>query len=569
MLHKKYFFVLFVLLVAAFNFYFFSTYQVQTKELQAIKLGTSVKPEDVVIYLRTSHSNGIDFSKPILHSVEGDNLRFDVTGLPFRTFRIYFGREHETAIADSIQLIYKEGKRDLEFKELNFEWIQTKQRSKTSITFSNDLNGFLEYYKEGVSTFEFILCELLCVLLSAIASMVFVCGLPASLTLIFKRENFKQAGIVLFLISVFLPHPLFNVAFIVSFAMLLYKPDIKNIFASKVAILFMAYFTLFFFNNLFFSSPFNTMRIETYIPVLLIPLYFGIAPKTNYLRYFPVVALIIGMFLIIMASIDAFIHHQLIYFSFDAFTKYIHPVYLSYMLLFALIYIEMDLENEYDKRIFLPVIMATLIFCASKLIIVITILFYMIRWVKRKPVYVMALTVVFILMILFFGPIKKRFNDVMDLKSYSVLKENPIQNEHDKRLNGITLRLIIWQETVNSISGIKELLFGNGVDQRSDKELENSFKNRGLSLRHTHYDPHNQFLTSFYHMGFLGLGILLIICFYSLRTGIFHKDQLIIYASLLFIFAMITESVLERVTGIYFFCSLLILLVQKYTAHKE
>jgi O-antigen ligase len=557
-------FVLFLLYITGFGIYFFTTYEIRTKKIEKICLQTNIDPIDMLIYVKTDHSNGIDFSKPIKPDVVEEGLVFDVHDLNPTGYRIYIGKSYDFAEIKNLKLVNGSGIEDVSQKDLVNEWIYVKEGDNIRTQFSNEANGFFEYKRSYVSLLKFICCLLLGFITSFGATLLALYAWGPGIQTHFSRDKLKQASVAVFLISIFLPHPLFNVAFILSFAMLLYKAELKGLLKNPVAILLIIYFLVFILNNLCFSESFSKKRLETYIPLLLLPFYFSIAPKENYLRYLPMAAFMIGLLLILLSLVDTYICGHLSYFSFDGFTKYVHPVYFSYLILFALIYIELDTANEYNKRVYIPVLMAVLLFSSSKLIIILTLIFYLIRFLRKKPAYAIGLAALFIMGILIIEPIKKRFAELSDMGSLSVLKEDALK-EKDRRLNAFTLRLIIWQQTLRSVSGAKEIIVGNGVDQASDKKLESSFQKRGLNMRHSHYDPHNQFLSTFFHMGLGGLSILVFLCLYILYVGFKCKDQLVIYTALLFIFAMITESVLERVVGIYFFASIMILLQNRMT----
>jgi O-antigen ligase len=203
--------------------------------------------------------------------------------------------------------------------------------------------------------------------------------------------------------------------------------------------------------------------------------------------------------------------------------------------------------------------------CGSKLIISLTVLFYAFQFVKKRAYLGYIFIGVIIVSILLFSPTKKRFQEVFDLKSLSVLKENPVPSIRDSRLNGLTLRLIIWQESLNSLKNSRDFFFGKGVDKAADKVLEDRLSQRGLAVGHTKYDPHNQFIATYYKMGFIGFMVLVGICIYYFYLAIRKRSSLLLYSIVLFSAAMFTESVLQRVVGIYFFICILLLLSEPLT----
>ena len=113
------------------------------------------------------------------------------------------------------------------------------------------------------------------------------------------------------------------------------------------------------------------------------------------------------------------------------------------------------------------------------------------------------------------------------------------------------------------------MLFGIGTALESSNVLTNRLEKRGLEKGHTKYDPHNQYITTVYKTGVLGLLMLLLICFYTLLNAIKTKNKLAFYTIIMFIVAMMAESLLQRVVGIYFFtCILLLLSSLKFSSNN-
>ena len=162
-------------------------------------------------------------------------------------------------------------------------------------------------------------------------------------------------------------------------------------------------------------------------------------------------------------------------------------------------------------------------------------------------------------LVLVFKPFRTRLFNVLNTSSLSILQETKINDQTDERLNGLTLRIILWQESLNSVDQIKEIIFGKGFDQSANDELKTRLINRGIR-KHNNLDPHNQFITTFYKMGLIGLGMLLFLFYYLIRVSLKQKDIILFSVTVMFIIAAFFESYLQRVVGIYFFVSLILLL---------
>ena len=87
-----------------------------------------------------------------------------------------------------------------------------------------------------------------------------------------------------------------------------------------------------------------------------------------------------------------------------------------------------------------------------------------------------------------------------------------------------------------------------------------SLKKLGLN-QHQNYNPHNQYVDTFWRTGILGLILLIMIPLYSLRWAIKNKEVVLIQFSALMLVVMLTESIFGRVRGIYFFTLVIVLLI--------
>ena len=121
------------------------------------------------------------------------------------------------------------------------------------------------------------------------------------------------------------------------------------------------------------------------------------------------------------------------------------------------------------------------------------------------------------------------------------------------------MRLILWRETLATMNGFDYLL-GKGVTRATNKTLENRLDNLGMR-RHLTFNPHNQYIDTFWRTGIIGLVLLISIPIYSLLIGIKRKDKLIILFSFFMIAVMFSESIFGRVRGIYFFTTILLVLI--------
>jgi hypothetical protein len=162
-----------------------------------------------------------------------------------------------------------------------------------------------------------------------------------------------------------------------------------------------------------------------------------------------------------------------------------------------------------------------------------------------------------LMVLLLFSPVRKNFGLVANPRDWSVLSEAHINNPADKRLNGFTLRVILWQENLR-VENVGQLIFGNGIGSEGNAVLEANLQKRGLT-NHLWYNAHNQYLTTFFHTGILGLAALVSIVLYSIWSGYKSRDRVLLFFSVVMALAMMSESVFERVSGAVFFSLILLL----------
>ena len=83
---------------------------------------------------------------------------------------------------------------------------------------------------------------------------------------------------------------------------------------------------------------------------------------------------------------------------------------------------------------------------------------------------------------------------------------------------------------------------------------------RGLKS-HSDYMSHNQYVETFMKSGLIGLISLLSIIVYCFYISIKRKNKMLLVISFILCCSMLTESVFERVTGIYFFSTVILLIL--------
>jgi hypothetical protein len=555
----------FLLLILGMNAYVFSKYTPGQTSVDRITFSSNLTANELLVYVSRDNGSSIDFTYPFSPQVVDGKFVFDLSGNTIRNFRIYIASKADSVRINNIEWSHAGIKEPLSLNRFKTDKLNKKREG----LFSSEINSYLELKRSVITVPELIKTEALILVLCALFCILSVYIFNQYLVAYFKPFDLRVAGVCIYILSVFLPLPYFNIAFILSFAIIVKDFNYKSFLSNKVSLLFLLYFLWFMINNAVVSKEFNSKLMETMLPFFFFPFYVACLPKGKFLTVFPVSAFIFSLCFFTGSLIDFCIYRNINYFSFDAFTKYLHPVYFSYLLLFSLIYMEVQKDCVFNKRLFIPVFAIAMLCCGSKLIILLTVLFFASRFFRKKAWLGYAFLAIICCAVLLFSPTRKRFQEVINMNSLSILKENPIASKQDPRLTGLTLRLIIWQESLATFTGFKDILLGQGVDQAAGKLLEDRLASRQVEAGHIRYDPHNQYITTFYKLGLLGLSCLVLICFYSLKLSVSKHKILLTFTILLFIIVMFTESVLQRATGIYFFLTIILLQTGTFTINPS
>lgn len=177
--------------------------------------------------------------------------------------------------------------------------------------------------------------------------------------------------------------------------------------------------------------------------------------------------------------------------------------------------------------------------------LIIFLFLYAIRIHKRIIYFLVVGVLVIITSVIYFSPIlKTRLTEVVNEKNQeNALDQNPTLGTP---LNGIALRRALW---VCAVDVIKENLWiGVGSGDGQD-ELQKSYQKREFvfAANYNRFNAHNQYLQVAINFGLIGLVIWIASfgwLFYQFKT-----NWLFISALGLFLFSMLTESMLETNKG--------------------
>ena len=367
----------------------------------------------------------------------------------------------------------------------------------------------------------------------------------------------------------FIPRPINNIVLIGSVLLLIANYSWAKFSSNKLNLMLVGYFILLMLNDIFISkSGFHDFRAtESNLSFLIIPIYLSCVRNYKLLISLGISAIFLGIGFLFTSIINVSIFHNSFYLSFSEFTKYLHPVHYSYLVSFSIFYIHFKLKLDNKMKFLIQIMLFTfLILSGSKLMLIISGLLYMLLiFNNKKALVVVAIGLMFLTI---FSPIKERFKEICDFDAISIISENYINNPNDTRVNGLTLRLLLWQESTRSLDNINEILFGLGVDKGTNEILRENLVNRGLT-NYLKYSTHNQFINTYMRAGLIGLIFLLSWLGYVYALAFKFKSKLLLITILLFTFAMFTESVLQWSLGITFFVTILLTLINSEISNED
>jgi len=544
---------------AAVFFYLHIGYQRLGDGISSIKIILS-KPmleDEPIVYITDSAQVNPDFKRTFFsHSVSDSTLLIDLgKETHLRQFRIYFQRPIENVEIKSVWLQSKEGEWKLDLRELRSEDILTIEQNAQILIFTVLSNKGYSYFESSrfyyptdfplISIATVVAVLLLCSLIlffSKIELFSFISSIPLS-----------EFTVFIFIFSIFLPQRYFNISLVVSALLLIKNFRFQYFLSNRINLYIISFYAIILINFFIVSPDYNFKAIEKYTMFLVLPVYASCIRNSKLVILFFFTALIIGIGLLFGALIDISIFRNPEIVSFEHFTRTIHPVYYSYLVAFSILYIQLNVFVRH-KYIIQSILILLLVLSGSKLILFVSLLWFV--FAVSKSVRLVIVPVIILTLVLF-TPLRERYGSIINFKDLNVITEDHVQDPNDLRLNGFTLRVILWQESLKSV---KNLFFGNGVSSSGGKSLELNLKKRGLT-NHLEYNAHNQYVTAIYKTGIIGFILLFAILIYSIKWGVETKNATLVIFTVLMSFAMLSESIFERVSGIAFFCMVMLLLI--------
>ena len=221
--------------------------------------------------------------------------------------------------------------------------------------------------------------------------------------------------------------------------------------------------------------------------------------------------------------------------------------------------------------IFVIVIHGFLQSLSGTLFLLIAIFISLLIWLRnkiRRPIFYSIIILMPLIGFIVINSIPSIQNDWKDASSniieYSKNPKSFVENR-EQTLSSSSVRIILWTAAFQIFYKHPFGVGTGNMDEFMEKEL---IILKQKELTEQNFNPHNQFLQTAVEIGFFGLLVFFAILFSSIYFGLKYKNYLLIIISSNLIFNSLFESMLQRQSGIIFYCFWLCLLSLYLFTHQ-
>lgn len=330
----------------------------------------------------------------------------------------------------------------------------------------------------------------------------------------------------------------------------------------KLSSLFSILFLSIFYTGSFY---FPVDKIETSLSLFIIPLSFYLigsnSIRNSHNRLF-IESFILSTTILSIASICYYYFNNLFkndYFKVNSFRKLIleipivndHPIYISlYLAITILFSVSIFSKINRNKKYILILINFINVFhlflLSSKGIIIAVLisvaLLLMLKLRNRwtKLILISCIFGFFVLSLVYFPNIKRRFKELAIKTTYTELKIN----------NSTSIRLNVYKCAIEKIKKNPILGYGWG---KGDIMLRECYKEKSEYLYKEKLNSHNQYLDFYLNGGIIAILVLIFFLNQELIISIKEKKYLFTSIIVLFVIQMLSENILNRQSGVIVF----------------
>ena len=340
--------------------------------------------------------------------------------------------------------------------------------------------------------------------------------------------------------------------------------------------------------GIIFTSDINAgvFELEKKLSFVIFPLLLSLKFKKIWSINFAYMGFILATFLVTLYGIIMALSAWLVagggnwvYFS-TAISPIHHPSYLAAYLTISTAFAFIGWREKLPFfslywiipfTIFVIVIHGFLQSLSGTLFLLIAIFTSLLIWLRnkfRRPIFYTIIILMPIIGFIVINSIPSIQNDWKDASSNIIeYSKNPksFLETREQTLSSSSVRIILWTAAFQIFYKHPFGVGTGNMDEFMEKELI-ILKQKELTKQN--FNPHNQFLQSAVEIGFFGLLVFFAILFSSIYYGLKYKNYLLIIISSNLLFNSLFESMLQRQSGIIFYCFWICLLILYLFTHE-
>jgi O-antigen ligase len=326
--------------------------------------------------------------------------------------------------------------------------------------------------------------------------------------------------------------------------------------------------------GIIFTSDINAgvFELEKKLSFVIFPLLLSLKFKKIWSINFAYMGFILATFLVTLYGIIMALSAWLgagggnwVYFS-SAISPIHHPSYLAAYLTISTAFAFIGRREKLSFfslywiipfTIFVIVIHGFLHSLSGTLFLLIAIFTSLLIWLRnkfRRPIFytiIILMPLIGFIVINSIPSVQKDWKDASsNIIEYSKNPKSFVENR-EQSLTSSSIRIILWTAAFQIFYKHPFGVGTGNMDEFMEKELI-ILKQKELTKQN--FNPHNQFLQTAVEIGFFGLLVFFAILFSSIYFGLKYKNYLLIIISSNLLFNSLFESMLQRQSGIIFYC---------------
>lgn len=319
--------------------------------------------------------------------------------------------------------------------------------------------------------------------------------------------------------------------------------------------------------------------LERQLPFLILPLAFWWMPKLTVsvlhraLYIFSLGLSVLAFGLILWAGVSYgndgnsqvfFYHNLVLFFNLNA-------IYISVMVSLSLLYMIFYRKRTVWHNSISFTLLLFLVLLSSKNLIITTVIaaflgFLITRKFNRRKWTLIALTGAGIFTILFFSPLKERWDTEFSADVSDALTCDGFSAVYP--WTGTTFRLFQTRIFYESFKENKVWLTGFGINAAQNRiaEKQNEYF---LYYGYNTYNYHNQYVQTFAELGLFGFVLILLLFAVLIRSYMQHQELLVLFFILVMASVFLTETYIWRQRGMIHFLTLYCLFIHLFPGGKN